>query len=242
MNINRVCHSVCGQLERSISAGVNDIYKDLPRFCPLNFINRAFSCLIVHTDLLFSQFTFRFLPPVNSGGTARAVFPWLTFGTNTPQTSASPYPGKFPLPVFRPAARPTSGTTYSRPRKKSSACARLVPSSRAIQSPPSQLQHSQRIRPFARFLCAGVKVVEGNCPAWCSKDGNRLYKFSFMRSSVSAAVLPEKASSPHSCGVFRRWHVSRTSGHFVPKLARWWCSAGISSTVILFSRCCLPMN
>ena len=36
--------------------------------------SRLFSCLIVHTRPPF-PFTFRFLPPVNSGGTVRAVFP-----------------------------------------------------------------------------------------------------------------------------------------------------------------------
>ena len=28
---------------------------------------------------------------------------------------------------------------------------------------------------------------------------------------------PRKGFLPHSCGVFRRWHAPRTSGHFVPK-------------------------
>ncbi len=37
-----------------------------------------------------------------------------------PSSVSNPYPGKSPLPAFRFAARPTSGTTYSRPRKKSS--------------------------------------------------------------------------------------------------------------------------
>ena len=38
-----------------------------------------------------------------------------------PHSVSSPYPGKSPLPVFRSVARPPSGTTYNRPRKKSSA-------------------------------------------------------------------------------------------------------------------------
>ena len=38
-----------------------------------------------------------------------------------PHSVSSPYPGKSPLPASRPAARPPSGTTYSRPRKKLSA-------------------------------------------------------------------------------------------------------------------------
>ena len=35
-----------------------------------------------------------------------------------PSSVSNPYPGKSPPPASRPAARPTSGTTYSRPRKK----------------------------------------------------------------------------------------------------------------------------
>ena len=35
-----------------------------------------------------------------------------------PHSVLAPYPGKSLLPAFRFAARPTSGTTYSRPRKK----------------------------------------------------------------------------------------------------------------------------
>ena len=35
-----------------------------------------------------------------------------------PHSVSAPYPGKSPLPASRFAARPTSGTTYSRPRKK----------------------------------------------------------------------------------------------------------------------------
>ena len=35
-----------------------------------------------------------------------------------PSSVSNPYPGKSPLPASRLAARPTSGTTYSRPRKK----------------------------------------------------------------------------------------------------------------------------
>ena len=35
-----------------------------------------------------------------------------------PHSVLAPYPGKSLLPAFRFAARPTNGTTYSRPRKK----------------------------------------------------------------------------------------------------------------------------
>ncbi len=42
-----------------------------------------------------------------------------------------------------------------------------------------------------------------------------------------------KGFLPHSCGVFRRWHAPRTSGHFVPKLAR--CGASPAG-LFLFGR------
>jgi len=43
---------------------------------------------------------------------------WGRTRRRRPHSVSSPYPGKSPLPAFRPAARPPSGTTYSRPRKK----------------------------------------------------------------------------------------------------------------------------
>ena len=46
---------------------------------------------------------------------------WGRTHRRRPHSVSSPYPGKSPLPASRPAARPPSGTTYSRPRKKSSA-------------------------------------------------------------------------------------------------------------------------
>ena len=75
MNINRVCHSVlCGQLERHFR-GQTIFYMTCPGSALWKpYKSRLFSCLIVHTRPPF-PFTFRFLPPVNSGGTVRAVFP-----------------------------------------------------------------------------------------------------------------------------------------------------------------------
>ena len=161
MNINRVCHSVlCGQLERHFR-GQTIFYMTCPGSALWKpYKSRLFSCLIVHTRPPF-PFTFRFLPPVNSGGTVRAVFPPVGLWDEHAAADLTAFqvliPEKFPLPVFRPAARPTSGTTYSRPRKKSSAGRYDRPRRQERYSPPpSQLQHSRRIRLFACFLCAGV--------------------------------------------------------------------------------------
>ena len=50
-----------------------------------------------------------------------SISPGWTLGRTLcrrPHSVLAPYPGKSPLPASRFAARPTSGTTYSRPRKK----------------------------------------------------------------------------------------------------------------------------
>ena len=50
-----------------------------------------------------------------------SISPGWTLGRTLcrrPHSVLAPYPGKSPLPASRPAARPPSGTTYSRPRKK----------------------------------------------------------------------------------------------------------------------------
>ena len=50
-----------------------------------------------------------------------SISPGWTLGRTLcrrPHSVLAPYPGKPPLPAFRFAARPTSGTTCSRPRKK----------------------------------------------------------------------------------------------------------------------------
>ena len=74
MNVNRVCHIVfCGRLEARFP-GRAILYTTCPGLglakpCK----SRLFSLLTVHSRPPF-PFTFCFLPPVNSGGTAGAVF------------------------------------------------------------------------------------------------------------------------------------------------------------------------
>ena len=74
MNINRVCHSVfCGQLEARFP-GRAILYTTCPGLgLAKPDKSRLFSLLTVHSRPPF-PFTFCFLPPVNSGGTAGAVF------------------------------------------------------------------------------------------------------------------------------------------------------------------------
>ena len=80
MNVNRVCHSVfCGRLEACFP-GWAIIYTTRPGLgLAKPDKSRLFSLLTVHTRPPF-PFTFCFLPPVNSGGTAGAVFSPVGFG------------------------------------------------------------------------------------------------------------------------------------------------------------------
>ena len=162
MDIDGICHSAfCGRFRSPFSRGGAILYTTCPGLgLAKPDKSRLFSLLTVHSRPPF-PFTFCFLPPVNSGGTAGTVFCPVGFGdehTAADLTSvSSPYPGKSPLPASRPAARPPSGTTYSRPRKKSSADRCRCPHRpRTMQLPSSQQQHSRRIRLAACFLCAGV--------------------------------------------------------------------------------------
>ena len=92
MNINRVCHSVlCGQLERHFR-GQTIFYMTCPGSALWKpYKSRLFSCLIVHTRPPF-PFTFRFLPPVNSGGTVRAVFPPVGFWEEERPADSAAFP------------------------------------------------------------------------------------------------------------------------------------------------------
>ena len=80
MNVNRVCHSAfCGRLEARFP-GRAILYTTCPGLgLAKPDKSRLFSLLTVHSRPPF-PFTFCFLPPVNSGGTAGAVFCPVGFG------------------------------------------------------------------------------------------------------------------------------------------------------------------
>ncbi len=125
VNVNRVCHIVfCGRLEARFP-GRAILYTTCPGLgLAKPDKSRLFSLLTVHSRPPF-PFTFCFLPPVNSGGTAGAVFCPVGFGDEHAAADRTAFqvliPEKSPLPASRPAAKLPSGTTYSRPRKKPSA-------------------------------------------------------------------------------------------------------------------------
>ena len=118
------------------------------------------------------------------------MFARLDFGTNTPpQTTQrfSSVPENL-FPASRFAARPTSGTTCSRPRKK--------------WSPHRQGAYSSRPHNSSTPGGSG-RLPVSSLPVSCGKGNRRLalygrqYVFSLMCSlHFSLAVLPEKASCP----------------------------------------------
>ena len=214
--------------------------------------------LTVHTRPPF-PFTFCFLPPVNSGGTVGTVFRpvglWDEHSGRRPHSVLAPYPGKSLLPAFRFAARPTSGTIYSRPRKKSSVGKCRCPHRQERYSPRPHSYSTPGV--LRRWL---VSAVPGSCGSACrpacapTVASLCMGYFSCVPPFVFRCRSPRKGFLPHSCGVFRRWRAPHsfgttcpevTSGQSVQKSVSLRCfpGRGISfRTVIRFSRCCPSMN
>ena len=82
-----------------------------------------------------------------------------------PHSVSSPYPGQFPLPASRPAARPPSGTTYSRPRKKSSAGRCRCPHHQGQCSCRPHSNNTPGVSGWPPVLSAPVSCGKGNRPA-----------------------------------------------------------------------------
>ena len=126
-----------------------------------------------------------------------------------PHSVLAPYPGKSPLPASRFAARPTSGTTYSRPRKKWSGDRCGCP----------HRQGAYSFRPHNSSTPGGSgRLPVSSVPVSCGK-GNRpacaLWAAVVYIGSLSCvlrffvAVLPERISGVGT--------LPAASGHFVPK-------------------------
>ena len=120
--------------------------------------------------------------------------------------SLAPYPGKSPLPASRFAARPTSGTTYSRPRKKWSGGRCGYPHRQGAYS--SRPHNSSTPGGSGRLPVSSVPVScgKGSRPA-CALWAAVVYTGSL--SCVPSIFAfrcrsPRKGFLPHSCGVFRR--------------------------------------
>ena len=250
MDIDGICHSAfCGRLEARFPG-----WAILYTTCPgLGLAepdkSRLFSLLTVHSRPPF-PFTFCFLSPVNSGGTAGAVFCPVGFGDEHAAADRTAF--QVPIPEnlrFQRSVqrqdRPAEPLTADRERNrlragagvhivKDNAVAVLTatapPAYQAGRLFPLRRCHAVKgtVRPAFQRRQVFIGVISHAFPPFC-------FPLPFLR----------KGFLPHSCGVFRRWHTPHTSGHFVPKSGSLRCfpSRGIPfRTVILFSRCCPSMN
>ena len=150
-----------------------------------------------------------------------SISPGWTLGRTLcrrPHSVSSPYPGKSPLPVSRPAARPPSGTTYSRPRKK--------PSAGRCGYPHRQGAYSSRPHNYSTPGGSGrlpASSVPGSCgrgyrPA-CAPTVVGVYMdyLSCVPPFFTFAVLPEKASCPIPAACSGVGTLPTASGQVVPK-------------------------
>ena len=221
MDINGVCHIVfCGRLEDCFRGqtvvSIAGPCSVLAKPCK----SRTFQPLTVHTRPPF-PFTFCFLSPVNSGGTAGAVF--CPVGFRDEHTAADrtafqvliPENLRFQRPVQR-QDRPAEPLTADRERNRlrTGAGVPIVKDNAVAVLTATALPAYQAGRLFLLRRCHAVKGT---------------VRPAFQRRQVFIGVLshvfppfflsrsPRKGFLPHSCGVFRRWHAPRTSAHFVPK-------------------------
>ena len=250
MDIDGICHSAfCGRLEARFP-GRAILYTTCPGLGLAEpDKSRLFSLLTVHSRPPF-PFTFCFLSPVNSGGTAGAVFCPVGFGDEHAAADRTAF--QVPIPEnlrFQRSVqrqdRPAEPLTADRERNrlragagvpivKDNAVAVLTatapPAYQAGRLFPLRRCHAVKgtVRPAFQRRQVFIGVISHAFPPFC-------FPLPFLR----------KGFLPHSCGVFRRWHTPHTSGHFVPKSGSLRCfpSRGIPfRTVILFSRCCPSMN
>ena len=164
MNINRVCHSVfCGQLEARFP-GRAILYTT----CPVLGLakpdkSRLFSLLTVHSRPPF-PFTFCFLPPVNSGGTAGAVFCPVGFGDEHSAADRTAFQVfilenlRFQRPVQR-QNRPAEPLTADRERNRLRAGAGvpIVKDNAVAVLTATALPTDQSVRLFPLCRCHAVK-------------------------------------------------------------------------------------
>ena len=151
-----------------------------------------------------------------------SISPGWTLGRTLcrrPHSVSSPYPGKFPLPASRPAARPPSGTTYSRPRKKPSAGRCRCPHRQGQCSCRPHSNSTPGVSGWPPVSSAPVSCGKENRPA-CVPVAASLYRgyLSCVPSILlSVAVLPEKASCPIPAACSGVGTLPTASGQVVPK-------------------------
>ncbi len=176
-----------------------------------------------------------------------SISPGWTLGRTLcrrPHSVSSPYPGKSPLPASRPAARPPSGTTCSRPRTEDLLRAGAgVPVVKGDTVPVLTAAALPADQGWPPVSSAPGSCGRGYRPA-CAPAAASLYRgyLSCVPSIFRFCRSPRKGFLPHFCGVFRRWHAPHsfgtscpevTSGQSVQKLAP--CGAS-PARVFLFGR------
>ena len=221
MDINGVCHIVfCGRLEDCFRGqtvvSIAGPCSVLAKPCK----SRTFQPLTVHTRPPF-PFTFCFLSPVNSGGTAGAVFCPVGFRDEHTAADRTAFQVLIPEnPCFQRSDlrqdRPAEPLTADRERSRLRAGAG-VPIVKEHTVPVlivAALPADQGVCLFPLCRCHAVKGTV--LPALYGRQ-SFIWVLSHVFPPFFLSRSPRKGFLPHSCGVFRRWHAPRTSGHFVPK-------------------------
>ena len=219
MDIDGICHSsFCGRLEARFP-GRAILYTTCPGLELAKLENQGFFAPNCPQQTPF-PFTFCFLPPVNSGGAVRAVFPRLERGTKAaPQTEQR---FKSLSRKISASSVPSSGKTAQRNHlqqtEKEIVCGQVQvsPSSRAMQLPSSQQQHSG-VSGWPPVSSAPVSCGKGNRPACVPAAASLIGVISHAFLHFSLCRSHRKGFLPHSCGVFRRWHAPRSFGTTCPK-------------------------
>ena len=246
MDINGVCHIVfCGRLEACFRGQTV-----VSIACPCSVLakpckSRTFQPLTVHTRPPF-PFTFCFLPPVNSGGTAGAVFCPVGFGDEHSAADRTAFQVfilenlRFQRPVQR-QNRPAEPLTADRERNGLGAGVG-VPIVKEHTVPvliTAALPADQGVCLFPLCRCHAVK---GTVRLALYGRQSFIWVLSHVFPPFFLSRSPRKGFLPHSCGVFRRWHAPHsfgtscpevTSGQSVQKLAP--CGASPAG-VFLFGR------
>ena len=208
---------------RSLFPGADGSFYCLPLFCACKALKiKDFSAPNCPHKTSFSvHFLFSAACELwrHSRGSILPGWIWGRTHRRRPHSVSSPYPGKSPLPASRPAARPPSGTTYSRPRKK--------PSADRCRCPHRQGTYSSRPHNSSTPGGSGrlpVSAALGSCG-----KGNRLacalwaavvYMGSLSCVSsilLSVAALSEKASCPIPAACSGVGTLPTASGQVVPK-------------------------
>ena len=221
MDINGVCHIVfCGRLEpRFLGQTVVSIA------CPCSVLakpckSRTFQPLTVHSRPPF-PFTLCFLPPVNSGGTVGTVFRPVGLWDKRPAAYHTLF--QIPVPVNlcfqRPCLRqnrPTEPLAADRERNGLGAGVG-IPIVKEHTVPVlvvTALPADKRICLFSLRRGHAVGGSRPTCALWAAIVCTNFLSYV---PPCPCCRSPRKGFLPHSCGVFRRWHVPQISGHFVQK-------------------------